>query len=126
MTSLTTIAPKLDPLIRRLASDSDGEVIGCVRAIGRQLNRAGASWHDLADKLTSAPEMPKQRHESATFYDYLTAVEWILRTNSGELSDRDVEFAESMRGILYRRQPTAKQAAWLRGLVGKMGGRFHG
>ena len=31
-----------------------------------------------------------------------------------------------MRGILYRHAPTPKQAAWLRGLVEKLGGRFDG
>ena len=67
MTALAPISDKLDPLVRRLASSSDGEVVACVRAIDRQLDRAGASWHDLADKLTSAPEKPTQGHEPPVF-----------------------------------------------------------
>jgi hypothetical protein len=42
---------KIDPLIRRLATDSDGETVACVRAIGRVLAAAGMTFHDLADRL---------------------------------------------------------------------------
>ena len=55
MNAVAPVAARLDPLIRRLASDKDGEVVACVRAIGRQLQKAGLSFHDLADRLT-APE----------------------------------------------------------------------
>ena len=52
MNALAPISDKLDPLVRRLASDEDGEVVACVRAISRQLENAGLSFHDLADRLT--------------------------------------------------------------------------
>ena len=120
------IANRIDPLIRRLASDMDGEIVACVRAIDRQLNRAGLTFHDLADRLTRVQETPAQKHEPQAFYDYLTACEWILRTDCGELSARDIRFAEDMRAILYRWPPKPKQAAWLRTLVEKLGGRFDG
>jgi len=126
MNALAPVAARLDPLIRRLASDKDGEVIACVRAISRQLDKAGASWHDLADKITGAPETPAQSHEPRVFYDYLMAVEWLLATDSGELTAREITFCEDMRGILYRFPPKPKQAAWIRGLVAKLGGRFDG
>ncbi len=66
MNAIAPVADRLDPLIRRLASDKDGEVIACVRAISRQLDKAGASWHDLADRLT-APDTPAQGHEPPAF-----------------------------------------------------------
>lgn len=59
-------------------------------------------------------------------YDYLTAVEWLLATNAGELSDNDIRFVKSMRGILFSWPPKPKQAAWIRSLVEKLGGRFDG
>ncbi len=125
MTALAPIRDKLDPLIRRLATDKDAEALACVREIGRQLRKAGADWHDLADRLT-APEAPAQASEAPAFYDYLTACEWILATDCGELTARDITFCEDMRGILYRWPPKPKQAAWLRSLVSKLGGEFHG
>jgi hypothetical protein len=124
MNGLATIAPKLDPLIRRLASDRDGEIIACVHTIGRQLKRAGATWHNLADKLTSEPEPPADGHSSAVFNDYLIATEWILATDCGQLSARDIRFVESMHDILYRWPPSAKQATWLRAICEKLGGRL--
>ena len=125
MTDMAPITHKLDPLIRSLASDKDGEVIACVRAISHQLDKAGLDFHDLADRLTSAPEPPADDDETVVFYDYLTACEWILRTDCGELSANDIRFAESMRSILYRFPPRPKQAEWLRSLVAKLGGCFH-
>lgn len=125
MTALAAVADRLDPLIRRLASDQDGEVVACVRAIERQLDKAGASWHDLADRLAS-PETPAQSHEPPVFYDYLTAIEWLLAIDAGELTDRDIAFCEDMRGILYRWPAKPKQAAWLRSLVERLGGQFNG
>ena len=125
MTALAPIADRLDPLIRRLASDKDGEVIACVRAISRQLGKAGLTFHDLADRLT-APEAAAEAGQPPVFYDYLTAVEWLLATDAGELTARDIDFLVSMRGILYRFPARPKQAAWIRGLVERMGGEFHG
>ena len=120
-----TIVDKLDPLVRRLASDKDGEVVACVRAIGRQLQKAGLSFHDLADQL-AATETPAESHEPPVFYDYLTAVEWILATDCGELAARDIDFCQDVRLQLYYWPASPKQAAWIRGLVERLGGRFDG
>ena len=124
MNALAPVADRIDPLIRRLASDRDGEVLACVRAIGRQLDKAGASWHDLADKLTSDLETPAQSHEQPVFYDALTACEWILRTESGQLTANEIRFVRSMVGILYRWPAWPKQSRWISALVAKLGGRF--
>ena len=126
LTALAPVAARLDPLIRRLASSNDGERLACVRAIERQLDKAGASWHDLADQLTSAPETPAQDHERPAFYDYLTAVEWILATDCGELTANDIRFCKDVRRKLFDWPASPKQAAWIRGLVAKLGGRFDG
>ena len=67
MTALTPIRDKLAILIPRLASDRPGEVAATAAAITRQLAKAGADWHDLADQLTSAPESPADDDEVMSF-----------------------------------------------------------
>jgi hypothetical protein len=60
---LGAVAPRLDPLIRRLASDHEGEVLATVAAIKRVLSSDGRDLHDLADAIarpspTSSPSTP--------------------------------------------------------------------
>ena len=99
---LPTIVDKLDPLVRRLASDKDGERLACVAVIERQLDRAGLTFHDLADPLT-APEIPTQRHDAPVFHDYAAAVDWLLA------SDGDPEARELLRlGV----DPAAMMSIW--------------
>ncbi len=119
------VSDKLDPLIRRLSTDKDGEVVACVRAIERQLHKAGLTFHDLADRLT-APEPAAEDDAPAVFTDYAAAVEWLLTVDCGDLSAREIEFLESMRDILRRWPPKPKQAAWIRALVAKLGGQCDG
>lgn len=123
MGDLAPITPKLARLIPRLASDKDGEVIATARAIGRQLARAGADWHDLAQRLTAAPEALEDAGPHV-FSDYRAAVRWILEHDAGELTERDRDFCRDMARILTRWPPRPKQARWIRGLVERLGGRF--
>ena len=125
MGALTPISDKLDPLVRRLASDKDGEVVACVHAIGRQLGKAGLSFHDLADRLT-APEAVAEDDAPAVFSEYGEAVDWVLATDSGDLTAREIDFLESMRGILRKWPPKPKQARWIEALVERLGGWFDG
>ena len=68
------------------------------------------------------PAISERKHqpgETADDYRYVVA----------QLSDgsaREIRFCDDMRGILNRWPPKPKQAAWLRSLVAKMGGRFDG
>ncbi len=126
MTALAPVAAKIDPLIRRLASDKDGERLACVAAIERQLGKAGLTFHDLADTLTSAPEPPAENNEVMAFTNYAEAVEWILATDNGELTATQIRFVESMSEILERWPPRPRQAEWLRSLVVRLGGQFDG
>jgi hypothetical protein len=125
MNAVAPVSDKLDPLIRRLSTDKDGEVVACVRAIERQLHKAGLTFHDLADRLT-APEPAAEDDALPVFSDYAAAVEWLLATDCGDFSAREIDFLESKRGILRKWSPRPKQAAWLRSLVAKLGGRFDG
>ena len=125
MNALEPISHKLDPLVRRLASDKDGEVVACVAAMKRQLAKVGLDFHDLADQLT-APEAAAEDDAPAVFTNYGAAVEWLLATDAGDLTVREIDFLESMRGILRRFEPRPKQAAWIRGLVERLGASFDG
>ena len=104
MTDFAPILPKLDPLIRRLATDKDAETVACVRAIERQLIKAGLTFHDLADRLT-APEAAAEDDTLPVFTNYGAAVEWALATHRGDLTAREIDFLESMRGILRKWPP---------------------
>ncbi len=120
--NVSPILARLDPLIRRLASSSDGEVVACVRAIERQLDKVGASWNDLADRLTTDPEAIAEDHATPVFSDYAEAVNWLLARGRGQLSAREINFCEDMRGILHRWAPTPKQADWIVVLVIRLQG----
>ena len=125
MNALAPITRKLDPLIRRLSTDKDGEVVACVRAIERQLAKAGLSFHDLADRL-AAPAVATEDDALPVFTDYAAAVEWLLASDCGDFTAREIDFLESMRGILRKWPPRPKQAAWIRALVERIGGWFDG
>jgi len=51
VTDLAPIAAKLANIIRRLASDKDGEVVAAVHAMTRTLQGIGADVHDVADRI---------------------------------------------------------------------------
>ncbi|MCH7801559.1 MAG: hypothetical protein IIC24_08480 [Chloroflexi bacterium] len=126
MTAPAPISVKLKALIPRLSSDKPGEVAATAAAITRQLSKAGADWHDLADRLTMAPDSVADDDAPAVFTDYATAVEWLLASDCGDLTARETDFLESMRRILRRWPPKPKQAVWLRDLIERLGGCFNG
>ena len=51
MPDLAALVPRLDPLIRRLGSDHDGERLAVVAALARVLAANNATFHDLADRI---------------------------------------------------------------------------
>ena len=125
MNAVAPVSDKLDPLIRRLSTDKDGEVVACVRAIERQLHKAGLTFHDLADRLT-APEAAAEDDAPAVFTNYAAAVEWLLATDCDDLTAREIEFLESMCSILRKWPPKPRQARWIEALVKRLGGWFDG
>ena len=129
MTVLALIAPKLAALIPLLGSDKPGEVAATAAAITRQLAKAGADWHDLADTLTVQPVLfnADDTAQPPVFYDHLRACEWILQTDAGtRLSTRDREFVVDMQQKLHFWKASPKQATWLRAVILKLGGRWGG
>jgi hypothetical protein len=45
---------KLGDLVRRLSSDSDGEIVATVRAMNRTLKSAGVDFHGMAEHIEAA------------------------------------------------------------------------
>ena len=58
------LAAKLAPLVARLASDSDAEVLACVRAIRRLLEARGFDLNDLAAMLARSERVRISRGAS--------------------------------------------------------------
>lgn len=71
-----TFPPKLPQLVRLLASDHDGEVVAAARAIGRALDSAGLSFHDLADRLSFHQETKTPHAPKAKAWHPISGVRW--------------------------------------------------
>jgi hypothetical protein len=148
MTALAPIAGKLGSLLRMLTSDKDGEVLGHARALVRVLATNGADMHDLAahveggnGKLTDA-EMKKlydagyrdgtraaeDRHYGAGNFrnadgtpEWHEMASWCQRRGD-RLRDKEREFVDDMAGRTVWREPTEKQAKWLKSIWFRLGG----
>ena len=117
MGDLSLVRPKLAALLPRLASTSDGEVVATARAIGRQLHRAGADWHALAEAVTAEPRErvvyverePEHEHDDAE-----AAVLWLAR-RSHRLRPRERRFVEDLaiRARIGSLRLTERQLSWL-------------
>ena len=60
------LVAKLDPLIRRLATTHDGEVVATVRALERRLRADKYDFNDLAETIgQQAPRLAPQEPPSA-------------------------------------------------------------
>jgi hypothetical protein len=57
------VADKLGNVIRRLSSDSDGEIIACINAILRLLESCGGDIHALAAQVENGGMSEKYREE---------------------------------------------------------------
>jgi hypothetical protein len=69
VTDLAPIAGKLANVIRRLASDKDGEVVAAARAMVRTLQGIGADIHDVADRIEHSSNGALSEREMQELYD---------------------------------------------------------
>jgi hypothetical protein len=69
VTDLAPINGKLANLIRRLSSNSDGEVVATARAIIRTLQGIGADIHDVADRIEHAGNGALAENEMQEIYN---------------------------------------------------------
>jgi hypothetical protein len=69
VTDLAPIAGKLANIIRRLASDKDGEVVAAARVMIRTLQGIGADIHDVAARIEHSGNGALSEHEMQEIYD---------------------------------------------------------
>jgi hypothetical protein len=151
VTDLVPIAGKLAPLIRRLGSDQDGEILAVVHALIRTLKSAGTDLHALADHIEHPGELDEG--EAQAIYDagvkrgialgeqqarhkaqsngsngaQLPAAVAMAdychqRRDNHRLRDKDREFIDHMVRVAQRRGLSPKQQTWLEDLYLKLGG----
>jgi len=117
--ALAIVGQRIGPLIGKLGSDHDGEVVAAARAIRRLLADQGLSFNDLARAVapteTDGPVVVLRHWRCAT--------QWIVDNPDWFPTDRERRFVVDMRIILKRHdQPTERQAAWIRSIVERLGG----
>ena len=96
-----TLVAKLDPLIRRLASSHDGEVIAVVRALERRLHAERFDLNDLAETVVGQQAPPLAWHTMHKF----------CLEHRGLLRARELEFVTNLSN--WRGELTPKQRDWL-------------
>jgi hypothetical protein len=152
VSDLAPIAGKVGSLIRLLASDREGEVVAAARALGRTLKAHGADFHVLADRVEHANgsgkigEADMRKLYDAGFAAGIAAAEkqndvgdgfnnldgtatpeamaaWCRRRRD-QLNEREQKFISSVSAHIVWREPTEKQAKWLRSIFLRTGGRL--
>jgi hypothetical protein len=147
VTDLTPIAPKLANLIRRLASDKDGEVVATAHAMVRTLQGIGADIHDVADRIghsngaLNEAEMQEiynagvkagikqqqravQNVASPVFPSARDMALFCYQRIDRLTSDRERDFITNMASGTRTRPLSAKQQGHLEKIYIKLGGRI--
>lgn len=108
---LRPLVRRLDPLIRRLSSNHEGERVAVVGALERVLGTVNGNFHDLADHVAGAPVTTTHQyrpHPGAD--DWAERIETLL--GCGWISAWEREFLTSVgEQLRWRRQPSDKQRA---------------
>jgi hypothetical protein len=145
----TTPEQKLGTFIRLLASSSDGEALAAARAIVRTLKSIGGDIHTLAERVESANGGKLTDAEMRKLYDAgfqagMRAVEgrstgefhnvdgtpaWneialFCQQNNNRLRDNERTFVNDVASRSVWREPTEKQAKWLRSIFYRLGGKI--
>jgi hypothetical protein len=142
---------RLGTLVRLLASPSDGEALAAARAIVRTLKATGLDIHALAERVENAnggklsdAEMRKlydagyeagmravenRQHGTGDFHNVDGTPAWIeialfCQQNSDRMRENERQFVNDMASRSVWREPTEKQAKWLRSIFFRLGGRI--
>jgi hypothetical protein len=142
---------RLGTLIRLLASPQDGEALAAARAIVRTLKSTGADIHALAERVEnvnggklSEAEMRKlydagyeagmravenKQHGSGDFHNVGGTPSWheiarFCQQNRERLRPNEREFVDDVTARTVWREPSEKQAKWLRRIFFRLGGRI--
>jgi hypothetical protein len=152
MNALTPIAGRLAKLLRMLSSNKEGEVFAAAQALCRTLQSAGTDIHALAAIVEHGGELNQVEmkklydagHE-AGYHKGVQAAEnklhgsddfrnidglpswhemalWCQR-RSGQLRGNEPKFVADMAAYTVWREPSEKQAKWLKSIYYKLGGK---
>jgi hypothetical protein len=148
--TLAPIADKLGKMIRMLGSDRDGDVIAAARAIKRTLRSEGLDIHALADGIEkpngsalSEAEMRKlcdagydaglraaedKHHGWADFANIDGTPSWhemalFCQQRDDRLREKERQFIHDITARTVWREPTEKQAKWLKSIFYRLGGK---
>jgi hypothetical protein len=145
----TTPEQKLGTFIRLLASEQDGEALAAARAIVRTLKSTGADIYTLAERVENAnggklneAEMSKLYHagfeagmraaedrSTGDFHNVDGTPNWheiarFCQRNNNRLRPNEQTFINDMAARSVWREPTEKQAKWLRSIFYRLGGKI--
>jgi hypothetical protein len=141
-------ASRLAAIIRMMSSDKDGDVLNAGRALDRTLKSVGCDIHDLAEvvehanggKLSEA-EMKKlysagyeagmravENRSTGDFHNVDGTPNWheiarFCQQNDNRLRENERQFVGDMAARSVWREPTEKQAKWLRSIFFRLGGK---
>jgi hypothetical protein len=149
--ALTPIAMKIAKCIRLLSSDKAGEVLAAANALNRTLTNAGADIHVLADRIEkpngggglTKVEMRKlydagyndgvraaenKQYDAAGFRNVDDTPAWheiarFCQGHSDRLQEKERTFINDMSARTVWREPTEKQAKWLKSIFYRLGGK---
>lgn len=128
--SALTPALKVARLLPLLASDRDGEVVATARAIGRTLAAYGQDWHDLARLISAEPVTAQPVRAGGRTHgrvDWAGMVRWCSEVGRHRLDERERRFLASMStAVLFGREPSERQAAWLLDIENRLQEARHG
>ena len=145
----TTPEQKLGTFIRLLASEQDGEALAAARAIVRVLKSTGADIHTLAERVENVnggkltdTEMRKlydagfqagmravENRSTGEFHNVDGTPAWneialFCQQNNSRLRENERQFVNDMAGRSVWREPTEKQAKWLKSIFYRLGGKI--
>ena len=149
MTDIAPIAAKLGRFLRLLSSDQDGEVVAAARALVRTLKGAGQDIHALAAAIERPSGGKLSKAEMKILYDHGYAdgfrdgenkehngadfknvggkswheIAMWCNDRAGELSASEEQFVHDMAARSVWREPTEKQAKWLKSICLRLGGK---
>ncbi len=103
------VAARLAKIAALLSSSHDGEVVAAAAKATMLLRAHGLAWQDVFTPELAPPQPPLRAPHSAQ-------VQWALGF-PGRLTDRERKF---LADIGRCRRISAKQAAWLDGIVHKL------
>ncbi len=123
MTAFADIADRIGPLIGKLGSPHDGEVLSAARALGRQLDNVGLNFNDLAIAVVAEPitRIVYRDRDPDPLSDWSEIADWCAY-HPQWLSEKEADFIANMCRTLRRpgTEPTPKQGKWLQNILDRI------